>query len=220
LFGPSSGEPFRLPDYDLQVVDARGLIDSDYGRLAFKADGAGALRDGFAGTIAALVPEAHVGGCALGRASLYGRVVIEGERPRFSGPLRLAGAQCVEQGAALGAATVQVDARADRDFAGATVQAKLRSGALALPSAQADALTFDAAMAYRNGMLSGGWWAMPAGFTLRARRLHCSGWTDWCGRAMVFAPWSSAAMWTGRACVRGRRSTRVLLRQRHLPLAR
>lgn len=159
LFGPSSGEPFRLPDYDLKVVDARGLIDSDYGRLAFKADGAGALRDGFAGSIAALVPEAHVGGCALGRASLYGRVAIEGERPRFSGPLRLAGAQCGAQdsgqGMALGPATVQVDARADRDFAGATVQAKLRSGALALPSARADALTFDAAMAYRDGILSG-----------------------------------------------------------------
>ena len=159
LFGPSSGEPFRLPDYDLQVIDARGLIDSDYGRLAFKADGAGALRDGFAGSVAALVPEAHVAGCALGRASLYGRVTIEGERPRFSGPLRLTGARCGAQdggqGAALGAATMQIDARADRDFAGVTVQAKLRGGALSLPSARADALTFDAAMAYRDGMLSG-----------------------------------------------------------------
>jgi hypothetical protein len=38
---PASKTPFRLPDWRLSIVDGRGLIDADQGRVAFKADGAG-----------------------------------------------------------------------------------------------------------------------------------------------------------------------------------
>jgi hypothetical protein len=77
---------FRLPDLDVAVGDGRGYLDTDHGPIGFKIEGAGRLRNGFLGTIAALAPEAVVNGCNIERASLYGAVAINGEKPRFNGP--------------------------------------------------------------------------------------------------------------------------------------
>ena len=67
----SSAAP-GLPDLDLRLVDARALVESDYGRLALKAEGAGNLAGGFAGTLAAIMPTVAAGGCAAERLTAYG----------------------------------------------------------------------------------------------------------------------------------------------------
>ena len=51
-----SKEPAALPAIDVELSDARGLIESDYGRVGVKLEGKGRLDDGFAGTLAASAP--------------------------------------------------------------------------------------------------------------------------------------------------------------------
>jgi hypothetical protein len=156
VYAPSDpAKPFRLPALDLSLVDARGLIDSPYGRLAFRADGNGGLRDGFVGTLAAVVPQARVGDCKAGRASLYGKVSISGERPAFAGPLRTAGLACDSAGLAMDAADLQIDARADKDLKGGVAKGKLRSGEIRSGNAGAESLALDTALVWRGGGLSG-----------------------------------------------------------------
>jgi hypothetical protein len=116
--GTPSKEPFRLPDWRLSLVDARGLVDSPQGRLAFKAEGEGALRGGFAGTLALVAPRLALGACQTGRATAYGRVTIADEQPRFEGPVRVAELACPGSDLRVGGADFQLDALGDRDLAG------------------------------------------------------------------------------------------------------
>ncbi len=130
LFGGASKEPFRLPDMALALVDGRGLIASDLGAVGLKLEGKGNLRGGFAGTLAAIAPRVAMSGCEAQRASLYGSVRIDGEKPRFTGPLRLAGLTC-RDGLALAESAVQLDATFDQTLDGIEGDARLRGGAAA-----------------------------------------------------------------------------------------
>jgi len=106
--------PFEFPDFALSVVDGRGLLEGDYGPIGFKVEGDGHLQGGFAGTIAAVAPRLAVPGCEPARSTLYGKMTIEAERPRFEGPLRVSGLSCPDQGLSIRNAAVQVDAKADK----------------------------------------------------------------------------------------------------------
>ncbi|RZK01109.1 MAG: C4-dicarboxylate ABC transporter [Novosphingobium sp.] len=130
LFAGKSEAPFRLPDMALALVDGRGLVESDYGPVGIKAEGKGKLRGGFAGTLAAIAPKLAVQGCAAERASLYGSVRVDGEKPRFVGPLRLGKLTC-RNGLTLADAGLELDATAAKPLDGVEGQAGLRSGALA-----------------------------------------------------------------------------------------
>ncbi len=125
-------KPFRLPDLDIAVVDGRARIDSDLGVAGIKLEGEGRLRGGFAGTLAAILPRAVAGDCSAERASLYGALTVSGEKPRFKGPLRLAGLDCRSSGLKLGRTAVQVDASADPRLEGGELRARVGSGLLAL----------------------------------------------------------------------------------------
>lgn len=153
--GTPSKEPFRLPDWRLSLVDARGLVDSPQGRLAFKAEGEGALRGGFAGTLALVAPRLALGACQTGRATAYGRVTIADEQPRFEGPVRVAQLACPGSDLRVGGADFQLDALGDRDLAGVTLKGHLRTSALAAAGAGAQSLGLDTALAWRSGVLSG-----------------------------------------------------------------
>jgi hypothetical protein len=109
LFGGGGKQPFQLPDLDLAIEDARGLLETEWGPVGFKAEGAGRLRDGFAGVLAATAPQARAGGCRLERGSVYGTVRIAAGQPRFMGPLRLAALDCGAGGAAIAGAAIQLD---------------------------------------------------------------------------------------------------------------
>lgn len=136
LLFSGSKEPFRLPDLDLAITDGRGLLESDAGRVGLKIEGKGALRDGFTGTLAAVAPQAALGNCRATRASLYGKITVQSEKPRFSGPLRLASLACPDAGLALGASGLEVDATFDQPLDGVEAKAGLRAGALELGQAR------------------------------------------------------------------------------------
>jgi hypothetical protein len=127
LFG-KSGEPFRLPDLLLRVEDGRGLIDGDIGPVGIKLHGEGPLRGGFAGVIAAIAPHANLGACRLRRASIYGRVTISAEKPRFLGPVRVAEATCDASGVRLSDAAIELDGTADKALDGGEGTASFRMG--------------------------------------------------------------------------------------------
>ncbi|MHA6317136.1 YdbH domain-containing protein [Altererythrobacter sp. CAU 1778] len=112
LFGEGE-EPFQFPDYVLNVVDARGLIESDVGDIGMKLEGSGHMQSGFKGTLAAIAPQVEASGCTAQRATLYGTLSIDAERPRFEGPVRLAQLRC-DGGPALNDATVTLALRANR----------------------------------------------------------------------------------------------------------
>ncbi len=132
LIFTGSKEPFRLPELDLAVTDGRGLLDADFGAVGFKLDGSGGLRGGFAATVAAIAPHAQLAGCRIERASLYGRLAVTAEKPRFTGPLRLRRLDCGAGGLALAGAGLELDAVADPALDGGEGSAGFRSGRLAL----------------------------------------------------------------------------------------
>jgi hypothetical protein len=109
LIFTGSKEPFRLPDLNLTVEDGRGLIESEYGALGVSLKGSGNLRGGFAGQVAATAPDLAYGGCGLGALTAFGRLSVSRERPRFDGPVRLAGLACAKAGLRLAKAGIAVD---------------------------------------------------------------------------------------------------------------
>ena len=79
LFERPSQGPFRMPDYDLAVIDGRALLETDFGPMGFKAEGAGPLRGGFSGIAAAVAPNVELAGCKGQQASPFGTLKTAGE---------------------------------------------------------------------------------------------------------------------------------------------
>ena len=155
LFGPPGAEPFRLPDYDLTVIDGRARVLGDHGPIGLAFEGRGGLRDGFAGTLAATAPTLHVDGCRAQRATLYGAVTVAAERPGFAGPLRLGALACGgAEGVRLADGTVDIDLRADRGLDGGAARLGLRAGPLALSPVSARGSSGTIEASYRHGNLT------------------------------------------------------------------
>ncbi|MDE2597312.1 MAG: YdbH domain-containing protein [Sphingomonadales bacterium] len=149
-----SKEPFRLPDYDLKLVDGRARIDSDVGPVGIKAEGEGALRNGFAGTLAAIAPSARLNDCDAENASLYGSIKVKQEKPHFTGPLRIDSLACKRSGLALEAAAVQLDAVIDQAFNGGDGTATLETGRLAFGASRVIRSSGKTTLSYRKQALT------------------------------------------------------------------
>ncbi|WP_374405869.1 YdbH domain-containing protein [Pelagerythrobacter sp.] len=147
-------EPPGLPEFDIALTDGRALLETAYGPVGFKAEGAGRLDSGFAGVLAAVAPEINGGGCEGAGASAYGRVTTEAGKLRFAGPLRLAGFACPAGGIRLADAALTLDATADADFAGVEGRASLASGALAAGETRASGVNGTMRAAWRDGQLN------------------------------------------------------------------
>ncbi|WEK47301.1 MAG: YdbH domain-containing protein [Candidatus Andeanibacterium colombiense] len=156
LFGGTSKEPFRLPDMDAEIDDARALIDSDYGAIGIKVQGSGNLRSGFKGILAATAPKLALAGCAAGGATLYGAIGIDNVQPGFKGPLRLQSLACAN-GLALNQAGIQLDLKLDRDFKGFEGEGGLKAGALAYGDNRAAGFGGTTRIAWRKGGLTAGY---------------------------------------------------------------
>jgi hypothetical protein len=154
LFGGARKQPFRLPDIKLAIVDGRGLIESHYGPVGVKIEGRGRLRDGFAGTLAAIAPQVDAGGCQAERVTLYGAVKVSDEKPRFAGPLRFGRLACARQRAALANAALQVDTTFDRSLEGVEGRVRLRTGALAYGDDRLAATNGTTRFTWRKQMLT------------------------------------------------------------------
>ncbi|HKT85794.1 MAG TPA: YdbH domain-containing protein [Novosphingobium sp.] len=111
-------KPFSMPDYDLKIVDGRALIESGYGRMGARLEGEGRLRGGFVGEFAAIAPRLAAAGCEAGRTSLYGKLSVTAQKPRFVGPLRLASLSCPEQRLQLARAGARLDLTFDKALDG------------------------------------------------------------------------------------------------------
>ncbi|EAQ30468.1 exoproteins [Erythrobacter sp. NAP1] len=103
LYAESDGPP-GLPAFDIAIVDGRARIESDFGVIGAKLDGAGRLDGGFEGIIAATAPGLGTENCSAQEATLYGEVSVDGGRPIFDGPVRLREFKC--EGASLASADI------------------------------------------------------------------------------------------------------------------
>lgn len=148
-----SDEPFELPDLDLVIRDGRGLLESDFGRIGIRAEGNGALRGGFAGILAATAPELAFDGCLARDASLYGRLSVASARPRFEGPVRLGGLDCMRQDLRLGTSGARLMLGVDPRFDGGKADVSLALGPLRYGETQMRALAGTARLAYRDKAL-------------------------------------------------------------------
>ena len=154
LLFTGSKEPFRLPDLDVALVDARGLLESEYGPVGMKLEGAGRLRDGFSGVIAAVAPQASQGSCAAQKASIYVKLTVAAEKPHFAGPLWLASLACTSDGLHLADVALQLDATIDQPLDGADGRLGLVSGALGYDDNRAAGASGTARFTWRKQALT------------------------------------------------------------------
>ncbi|MCB2061032.1 MAG: YdbH domain-containing protein [Novosphingobium sp.] len=154
LIFTESEEPFRLPDLDLVIADGRGLLESDYGPVGFKAEGQGPLRDGFSGIIAIAAPKLEADGCRAEKASFYATVSIESEKPHIAGPLRLGGLSCPEQSLRLGQAAMNVEATIDPHLDGADGRLGLNAARPQFGAARMESAAGNTKFTYRKGALT------------------------------------------------------------------
>ncbi|WP_379550838.1 intermembrane phospholipid transport protein YdbH family protein [Qipengyuania sp. DGS5-3] len=106
-----------LPELDLNIVDGRALLETEYGPVGLKIDGNGDLADGFSGTFAATAPKLAVQGCEAEDTTLFGEITTSNGAPKLIGPLRAASISCAEQGVRVGDLAAQIEASSDATFA-------------------------------------------------------------------------------------------------------
>lgn len=147
-------KPAGLPDMDLELVDGRARLDTDFGQIGIKVDGRGNLHDGFSGIAAAIAPHLGFGGCQFERATLFGTVTIASARPRFAGPVRLGSLACPAQGLKLANAGITLDARTNQRLDSVDGKFGLSSGALAVQGARAGNLGGSGDFGFKGGDLT------------------------------------------------------------------
>ncbi len=151
--------PFEFPDMELTLSDARVLIEGDYGPVAMTLSGDGHLRGGFNGELAAVAPALVLPGCEVSRATMFGELGIDAERPQFSGPLRFENLACEEAAIIVAGGDIEVELHADRnlrDFEGDVV---LQLGASDITEVHLEGFSGGSHFTYRGG-------DMTAGFTI------------------------------------------------------
>lgn len=168
LLFTDSKEPFALPELDVRLEDARGLIEGDYGQIALRLDGGGYLPDGFDAQFAAISPSLRMGGCEAGQATVYGRIEVANRRPGFAGPVRFAGIDCPDLGVRMGEGGAALDAIADADLSGFRSEFDYTAGEAVLPGASAAALAGRGQATYRGG-------TFDSRFTIAGRAVEAGG---------------------------------------------
>ncbi len=149
-----STAPFEFPNMTLELVDARALLESEYGPVGIKAEGRGHLRGGFAGKLALTAPELAGGGCEARGTTLFGRIGIDAERPQFEGPLRLAGLACAGAGLDLAGTVIDAKLQLDRDMAGVEADLRAKTHGAKLAAATLGALSLKGKATFRDSELT------------------------------------------------------------------
>lgn len=149
-----SAAPPALPDIDIALTDARALLDSDYGRIGLKLEGAGRLSDGFAGTLAATAPGFGTEGCRAGTATIYGKLTTKAGAPELAGPLRLSDLVCGEASLARGAIGTRLSLKPD--FTAAAADLRIEGQGAALADMSGEGLSGTAQINWAEGRLAAG----------------------------------------------------------------
>ena len=116
LLPEPSDEPFRLPELDVALSDARARLDTPWGAVGARVDGAGPLRYNWRGQLALVSDGLTHAGCDTGRVSVFGAVRISFARPNFTGPVRAAKLRCAQADFSLGRIDSQLEASLAADF--------------------------------------------------------------------------------------------------------
>jgi len=153
LIFTDSEEPFEFPDMQLAIRGGRALIEGDYGPIGISLSGHGHLRGGFASEVGAVAPLLTLPGCTASGTTLYGRLQVDAERPRFAGPLRFAGMQCEEAGVEVDGGEVAMVFRADRNLIDFEGESTIKAGAVRAASGSLGALEGDSQFTWRDGAL-------------------------------------------------------------------
>jgi hypothetical protein len=147
-------EPPALPAIDVVLTDARGLLESDYGRAGFKLEGQGRLDDGFAGKLAASAPGIGAADCRAGTATLYGSLTTADGAAAFDGPLRIGDLAC--GGVTLARADIGTKASLARAFDAASADFRVTGGGVRLADVTAAGLGGSAELGWSEGRLAFG----------------------------------------------------------------
>lgn len=159
-----TGEPPRLPDLDVRILDGRALIESEWGPLGAKLDGAGRIDSGFAGVLAVAAPALDAAGCEARGASLYASLTTARGKPTIDGPLRLSRLDCAANGPVVRDAAAALEITLDSDLAGFEGQGRVATGALAAAGLRANGVSGSARAAWRSGMLTARYALAARGF--------------------------------------------------------
>ncbi len=132
LLPKSTGAPFRLPDIDLSLEDARLRFDTPFGQLGGKLDGQGSLQGGFEGKLALVAPRlARDATCGATNVTVYGDLSVVGRRPTFKGPVRFSEFACGKMSGK--AADIGLDASIAEDMADWRGKSAVRLMSSAMP---------------------------------------------------------------------------------------
>lgn len=142
LLAPSE-EPPQLPDFELDLIDGRALIESDFGDIGLKAEGKGNLANGFDGVLAASAPGLSDGACSAEKTSVFGRISSSDGLPAFNGPLRVRQLSCAERGVNLAAFDWQLELTGESDFSGFDAGGALVAQAIKASESNVESLAGD-----------------------------------------------------------------------------
>jgi hypothetical protein len=152
LIFTGSEEPLRLPAIEVSLLDARALVESDYGRIGVRLEGSGRIDSGFVGTLAANAPGIGTADCRAASATLYGRLTTLDGSPAFDGPLRLANLAC--GGAGLARADIGTRASLSPDLAAAEADFRIEGARAAMADLRAAGLSGTAELGWSEGRLA------------------------------------------------------------------
>lgn len=127
LLPAGAGGPIRLPDLPVRLEDARLDLLTEAGAVRIRLDGAGNLRSGFAGGLAATAPLLRVGGCRMTGATARLQLRTRAGRPRLDGPVAAGALACPD--ARLAALAGRIDATLAPGLDGWRGYAQLATGA-------------------------------------------------------------------------------------------
>ena len=108
---PSGKAPFRIPELDLALSDARVRIETPLGAVQGRIDGQGPLADGFDGRLSLAAPRLAIKGCAAHGLAGTLRIAVRVGRPQLAGPLDLVALACPSGGVAIGPGRATLDVR-------------------------------------------------------------------------------------------------------------
>ena len=143
-----SDDPPGLPDLDLELLDGRALIETDFGPVWIKAECKGWLPGEFSGVVAASAPALAVSGCRIDGATLFGQLTTATGQATLEGPVRLAAAQCRDRGFALGQSSADMKVTASPTFDRFDGNTRLALGKLAASDAALSTLAGTAEFAW------------------------------------------------------------------------
>lgn len=114
LIFTDSDAAFELPDFSMDIDDARAQMATPYGMIGMALNGDGHLKDGFEGELAVTSERIEAGGCTISKPSIFGTVKVTSLEPTFSGPMRAAKLVCPDQAGSVAKLDITANIQANR----------------------------------------------------------------------------------------------------------